>query len=653
MTEEKGRADPGAPERPHLPVSVAGAGSNTQEEVRRMAVRYPAGWLDELRSRSDLVQVVSGYVALKKNGRKYWGLCPFHGEKTASFSVDAEAQLYYCFGCKAGGNVFSFLMDMEHLTFQEAVEQLAERARIALPQMIEDEDYERRRSQRERLLNANREAARFFHEMLFRPEGAASLEYLRKRGLSDGVIRKFGLGAAPEGWDTLTKTLQEKGYSLEELRLAGLTIVKEAVSATEETPAKPRRAFDMFRNRAMFPIIDQYGNVLAFGGRILGKGEPKYLNTSDTPVFNKRKGVFAANLLRKERNLDRVILVEGYMDVVSLTQFGIRGVVATLGTALTNEQARLLKRYAPQVYLSYDGDAAGQHAILRGLEILKEEGVPARVLDFPDGLDPDEFIRRDGAEGFRKLPALTPETYRIRRLKEGTDLSTREGKVDYARKAIAVFAPLEPVERDGYLRDLAVQTGFSLEVLEAQLNEELKRIGSVPPSRSRPGRIDPAETVGFMPTSGTEKRQAGPGLRKKLTEAELKTLRAQEMLLGLLATSRLPEDLTVEEDFDDPELKCIYQDLKAGVKPASLVDRAMDGETRSRLTRLLMTPVAGSTDELISMAQDCVARIRQGGQEKKLKEIEERLANCNDETEQLGLLAEYQAVSERLRKMMD
>ena len=617
-----------------------------------MASRYPTGWLDELRSRSDLVQVVSGYVSLKKNGRKYWGLCPFHGEKTASFSVDGEAQLYYCFGCKAGGNVFSFLMDMEHLTFSESVEQLAERAHMPLPRMIEDEDYERRRSQRERLLNANREAARFFHETLFSPAGAASLAYLRKRGLSDGVIRKFGLGAAPEGWDTLTKHLQEKGFSLEELQLAGLTVIREAVPATEDTPVKPRRAFDMFRNRAIFPIIDQYGNVLAFGGRILGKGEPKYLNTSDTPVFNKRKGVFAANLLRKERNLDRVILVEGYMDVVSLTQFGVRGVVATLGTALTNEQARLLKRYAPQVYLSYDGDAAGQHAILRGLEILKEEGVPARVLDFPDGLDPDEFIRRDGPEGFQKLPAIAPEAYRIRRLKEGMDLSTREGKVEYARKAIAIFAPLEPVERDGYLRDLAIQTGFSREVLEAQLAEELKRTGAAPPQPARPRRMDPEEAVGFVPTGETEKRQAaGNGSRNKLSEAEWKMIRAQEMLLSLLATGLLPEDLATEEDFDDPELKLIYQDLKKGAKPASLVDQAADGETRSRMARMLLTPVAGSTDELISMAQDCVTRIRRGGQEKKLKEIETRLANCNDETEQLGLLAEYQAVSERLRKM--
>ena len=617
-----------------------------------MAGRYPAGWLDELRSRSDLVQTVSGYVALKKNGRRYWGLCPFHGEKTASFSVDAEAQLYYCFGCKAGGNVFSFLMEMEHLTFQEAVEQLAERAGMPLPQMIEDADWERRRSQRERLLNANREAARFFHETLFTPAGEASLAYLRKRGLSDGVIRKFGLGAAPEGWDSLTKHLLEKGYSLEELQLAGLTVVREAVPAGEGTPAKPRRAFDMFRNRAIFPIIDQYGNVLAFGGRILGKGEPKYLNTADTPVFNKRKGVFAANLLRKERHLDRVILVEGYMDVVSLTQFGVKGVVATLGTALTAEQARLLKRYAPQVYLSYDGDAAGQHAILRGLDILKEEGVPARVLDFPDGLDPDEFIRRDGPEGFAKLPAITPEAYRIRRLKDGADLSGQEGRADFARKAMAIIAPLDPVEREGHIRELMIQSGFSREVLDAQLEEELAKQGRSGNRTPRPRRPERAELLMEEgPGGGTDSQRTPEGKQKQRTEAEWKILRAQEMLLSLLATGRLPKDLAQEEDFDDPELKYIYQELSRGTSPAALVDGAADAESRSRLTRLLLSPPAGSTDEMISMAQDCVGRIRRGGYEKKLQEIGDRLAKCNDEHEQLALLTEYQAVSESLKKI--
>lgn len=222
------------------------------------------------------------------------------------------------------------------------------------------------------------------------------LDYLKRRGVSDGVIRKFGLGAAPNSWDALTRAMQAKGYTTEELQMAGLIVIKDAEEATADRPARPRRAFDMFRNRAIFPIIDQYGNVLAFGGRAIENVQPKYLNTSDTPIFNKRLGVYAANLLRKERHLERVVLVEGYMDVVSLTQFGVTGVCATLGTALTSEQAKLLKRFAPMVYLSYDGDSAGQHAILRGLDILEAEGIPARVLDFPDGLDPDDSSAATG-----------------------------------------------------------------------------------------------------------------------------------------------------------------------------------------------------------------------------------------------------------------
>ncbi|MBQ6400239.1 MAG: DNA primase, partial [Clostridia bacterium] len=429
-----------------------------------MSSRYPSAWMDELYARSDIVQVVSGYVALKKKGRKHWGLCPFHGEKTASFSVDEERQLYYCFGCKAGGNVITFVRDIERLSFREAVELLAERANLPLPAMIEDPDYERRRTQRGRLLSANREAARYYHERLFRPEGAAVLNYLRGRGLSDAVITRFGLGAAPADWEALTKHLLSLGYTLEELSLAGLTVLKPSPDGSS-----PPRSFDMFRDRAIFPIIDMDKNVIAFGGRCLGKQEPKYLNTSDTPVFNKRKGVYAANLLRRQRNLKRVILVEGYMDVVSLSQFGIEGVCATLGTSLTNEQARLLRRFAPEVYLAYDGDAAGQKAILRGLEIFGQEDVPVRVLDFPDGLDPDEFIRRDGAEAFRALPRLTPAAYRLRRLKSQTDLSDPEKRMQYARDAAVVLKDLDPVERETHLKTLAVETGFSREILLEQM----------------------------------------------------------------------------------------------------------------------------------------------------------------------------------------
>ncbi len=590
-----------------------------------MASRFPAAWLDELRSRADIVQVISGYVQLKRNGHRYWGLCPFHGEKTASFSVDAERQLYYCFGCKAGGSVIQFIMDIERLDFPDAVKFLADQLHMPLPQMEEDPDYQRKRDQRDRLLAANREAAQFFHRTLFTDAGKPVLDYLKRRGLTDGVIRKFGLGASPEGWDTLTKHLQSSGYTLDELRLAGLTVVKETEPATAEQPAKPRRAFDMFRGRAIFPIIDQYGNVLAFGGRALGDQQPKYLNTSDTPVFNKRLGVFAANLLRKERHLERVILVEGYMDVVSLTQYGVTGVCATLGTALTGEQARLLKRFAPKVYLSYDGDSAGQHAILRGLDILQAEGIPARVLDFPDGLDPDEFIRRDGLEGFQQLPALSPETYRMRRLREQYDLSTQEGRTEYAKACAAILRNLEPVELENRLQELMVQTGFSREVLIAQ-------IGVAPRAAASPAAPKPA------------------AVRRPRPEQKGEDARAQELLISLMATGRLPKDIINEQDFEDPLLKSLYVDLTRGLSPAGLVEAQQDEAVRARVSELLLTPPSENTDQLIRMAQDCLTSLRRKRIEDRLQAVTQTI-NTLQGADKTAALREVQSLTQALARL--
>jgi len=552
-----------------------------------MAARFPAAWLDELRQRSDIVQVVSGYVQLKRNGHRYWGLCPFHGEKTASFSVDAERQLYYCFGCKAGGSVIQFVMDMERMDFQEAVRFLADQQHMPLPQMEDDPDYQRRRTQRDRLLEANREAAKFFHQTLFTDAGRPMLDYLKRRGLTDSIIRRFGLGASPAGWDALTRHMQGLGYSVEELRLCGLSVVKEAEPATESSPGKPRRVYDMFRNRAIFPIIDQHGNVLAFGGRALGDAMPKYLNTSDTPVFNKRLGVYAANLLRKERHLERVILVEGYMDVVSLTQFGVPGVCATLGTALTNEQARLLKKFAPRVYLAYDGDSAGQNAILRGLDILKAEGIPARVLDFPDKLDPDEYIRRDGLEGFQNLPALTPETYRMRRLRQSHDLSTQEGRTEYAKACAAILRDLEPVELENHLQELMVQTGFTREVLAAQIGLNIAQAAAAPVSPPPPRRPRPTAA-----------------------EASSEDVRAQEMLLSIFATGRVPFNIGDDSDFTDPLLLSLFQELRQGASPASLAESQESDADRERVSRLLLTPPNEDKDQLITMANDCLDKLR-------------------------------------------
>ena len=589
-----------------------------------MASRFPSAWLDELRARADIVQVISGYVTLKRNGHKYWGLCPFHGEKTASFSVDPERQLYYCFGCKAGGSVIQFIMDIERLDFPEAVRFLADQLHMPLPQMENDPDWQRKRDQRDRLLAANREAAQFFHQTLFTPAGEPMLRYLKGRGLTDGVIRKFGLGAAPNAWDGLTQHLLGRGYTLDELRQVGLTVVKEAETLPDGTQ-KPRRAFDMFRNRAIFPIIDQYGNVLAFGGRALGDQQPKYLNTSDTPVFNKRLGVYAANLLRKERHLERVVLVEGYMDVVSLTQFGVGGVCATLGTALTQEQARLLKRFAPKVYLSYDGDSAGQHAILRGLDILEAEGIPARVLDFPDGLDPDEFIRRDGLEGFNPLPALTPETYRMRRLKEQHDLSTQEGRTEYAKACAQILRNLEPVELENHLQQLMVQTGFSREVLLAQIGASVPRAPAVRTASAAPR----------------------PAPRP---EGQSEDLRAQELLISLIGTGRLPADIASQEDFSDPLLKTLYSELTAGRSPAALVEEQEREDLRARVSQLLLTPPSEDTDQLIRMAQDCLASMRRKRIEDKLHGIMRQINTLTGADKQAAM-AEVQALSAQLSRL--
>ena len=356
-----------------------------------MAGRFPSEWIDEVRDRSDIVSVVSEYVPLKRKGAKFWGLCPFHGEKTPSFSVDAERQLYYCFGCHAGGNVITFVMNMERMEFPEAVVHLAERAHMEVPERTGADPAPKK--DRDRLYAALTAAAKFYYKTLYSPQGERALQYLHGRGIRDNVIRRFGLGATAAGHASLTQHLKEQGFSDKELTEANLALERGG------------RVFDTFRDRVMFPIFDPRGRVIAFGGRVIGQGEPKYLNSGDTPVFNKRRNVYGLNFLKGGRR-DRLRLVEGYMDVVSLYQHGVDGCVATLGTALTPEQIRLMKRYAPEILLTYDGDGAGQRAIARGLDLFEAERVPARVTVVPDKMDPDEFVRARGGQALEELGSV-------------------------------------------------------------------------------------------------------------------------------------------------------------------------------------------------------------------------------------------------------
>ena len=421
---------------------------------------FPSAWLDELLHKNDIVSVVSNYVELKPKGRKLWACCPLHGEKTPSFSVSPDKQLFYCFGCHAGGTVIQFVMDMERLTFYEAVQQLAARAGMDLPNEINDRDLQRQRARRKRLTEANRDAARYFCACFTDPKiGHDAQQYAARRGLNPEIVTRFGIGYAPDSWDSLKTHLQGMGYTETELVDAGL-LVKNAERGT---------VYDAFRGRLIFPILGVTGQVLGFGARVMGDEKPKYINTGDTPVYNKRNNLYGLNLHKNEK-LDDLIMVEGYMDVIGLYKAGVKNAVASLGTALTQQQARLLKRYVEKVYIAYDGDAAGQNATVRGLDILKNEGLEVRVITFPDDLDPDEYVQVYGKEGFDRLKenALSLNAFKLEAMAKNYDLSDENAREQYAKAACAFVAGLQPIEQERYYRLIAKKTGYALEALEAQ-----------------------------------------------------------------------------------------------------------------------------------------------------------------------------------------
>lgn len=578
-----------------------------------MAGRFPSAWLDELFSRADIVQVVSAYLPLKREGHRYWGLCPFHNEKTPSFSVTPDLNLYYCFGCKAGGNVVQFIMEMERLDFQEAVKLLAERMHMPLPEMETDPAYEARQNRKERMYAINREAAQFYHNYLWTPGGKNVLDYLYKRGLNDGVIRKFGLGASPDHWDVLTKHLKQAGYTTDEIRDAGLCVIKESGT------------FDMFRNRAMFPIINTQGQVLGFGGRAMGSAMPKYMNTTDTLVFNKRLGVYAANLLKKLRDLKRIILVEGYMDVVALTQNGVQGVVATLGTALTPEQARLLKRFAPEVWIAYDGDNAGQNAIMRALDIFEAESIPAKVLFLPDKLDPDEYIRQRGLEAFKTIRPLPSVEYRLMRAEIEHDLSNEDGCMEYAKACSAILQKVrEPIELDRYLEKLSVKTGFSKEVLAAQVG---------------------VNTTSYKPESKREK------LPSRQREEAIEGIKAEKTLLALISTGNLPQGTVKEEDFTDDTLRDLFRQLTSGKSPAVLIQEAQDDKTRKLCGEIFLQLTDHDYQETVVVAQECLRKLRISRFQKMIDTQKEKMKQAQDPQERTAALLEIASLSKELSRL--
>lgn len=423
-------------------------------------MRLSDSFLEQLRANTDIESVISPYVNLRRRGKNLVGLCPFHNEKTPSFTVYPENGSFYCFGCGVGGDVITFVRRMENLDYMEAVKQLADRAGMALPEDGYDDTLAKKRTA---VLAANRAAAKFFHSQLFTDRGRHALNYFLDRGLTMETIRHFGLGFAPDDWRALKNHLNEQGFD---------DILLESANLLRRSDKNGKVSYyDNFRNRVMFPIIDPRGNVIAFGGRVLDDSKPKYINTSDTLVYKKSNGVFALNFA-KNGNDGKLIIAEGYMDVIALHQAGFTNAVACLGTALTKEQANLLSRYADEIILSYDADEAGQKATARALGIFGTTVMEIKVLRLTGGKDPDEIIKKYGAQRFRDIinGAANDTEYRLLRARQGIDLSTDDGKVKYLSAATEVLAGIpSPVEVDVYASRLANELGVDKLAIESQV----------------------------------------------------------------------------------------------------------------------------------------------------------------------------------------
>lgn len=423
-------------------------------------MRLSDSFLEQLRANTDIESVISPYVNLRRRGKNLVGLCPFHNEKTPSFTVYPENGSFYCFGCGVGGDVITFVRRMENLDYMEAVKQLADRVGMALPEDGYDDTLAKKRTA---VLAANRAAAKFFHSQLFTDRGRHALNYFLDRGLTMETIRHFGLGFAPDDWRALKNHLNEQGFD---------DILLESANLLRRSDKNGKVSYyDNFRNRVMFPIIDPRGNVIAFGGRVLDDSKPKYINTSDTLVYKKSNGVFALNFA-KNGNDGKLIIAEGYMDVIALHQAGFTNAVACLGTALTKEQANLLSRYADEIILSYDADEAGQKATARALGIFGTTGMEIKVLRLTGGKDPDEIIKKYGAQRFRDIinGAANDTEYILLRARQGIDLSTDDGKVKYLSAATEVLAGIpSPVEVDVYASRLANELGVDKLAIESQV----------------------------------------------------------------------------------------------------------------------------------------------------------------------------------------
>ena len=569
----------------------------------------PEKFITELTDRSDIVDVVSGYVRLtKRSGANLFGLCPFHSEKTPSFSVNRDKQIYHCFGCGKGGGVISFIMEIENLSYPEAIAFLARRAGMQMPE--ETDSAESRK--RARMFALNRDAARFFYAQLSEPAGEAARAYIRQRGISGAMVKNFGLGAAPDSWEALRRAMREKGYTDQELFDAGL--VKRGKSGG---------FYDAFRNRLMFPVIDVQGRVIGFSGRILGGEGAKYINSPDTLVYDKGRNLFALNLAKKSKS-GYIILSEGNIDVVSLHQAGFDSAVASLGTALTNEQARLISRYTNEVIIAYDSDGAGLKASQKAIGIFEKLDVKVRILRMSGAKDPDEFIKLKGAEAFRRLieDSENQLDYQLGRIRSKYDLTVDEQKVDFVREAGELLAKIpDGVRREIYAQRVAETAGIKAEVVTGDVERRHRRLLSAGKKAEQRELAQPEKLV---QPAARELRYDDP----ESAVAEEGLIRLLYLEPGLITAAELPQ----AEDFSSAALGKIYSVLTARIRSGSAVSADMlAGELEpgemDLLISLLQKPETLSRSR--QSASDYIAKIRERKERRKggtdLRELQKRL----------------------------
>ena len=535
-----------------------------QIEVRE-GMYYPDELIEEVRMKNDIVDVISGYVRLQKKGANYFGLCPFHNEKSPSFSVSPGKQMYYCFGCGAGGNVYTFIQEYENYTFPEAVKMLADRAGVNLPEIEYSEEAKKAESKRSRLLEINKEAAKYFYFQLRARQGETGYRYLRDRQLSDETIKKFGLGFANKTSNDLVQYLRSKGYSPELIHEAGLCNVDEK-----------HGMYDKFWNRVIFPIEDINHRVIGFGGRVMGDGTPKYLNSPETPIFDKSRNLYGLNFARTSRK-GNIILCEGYMDVISMHQAGFDQAVASLGTAFTLGQASLLKRYTKEVLLSYDSDGAGVKAALRAIGILKEAGLTGKIISLEPYKDPDEFMKNLGKEAFQERidHAENSFLFEIRMLEKEYNLSDPEDKTRFHREIARKLCDFsEEVERENYIEAVAEKYHIGFENLR-------KLVGSI---AAQTGLAKPVE----RPKSGIHKKTTPEENSKKTQRLLLTWLVEEPQLYKKIERFIGPEDFT--EELYVRVAERLFAGLEKGeLNAASIISLFPDEEEQREVASLFNT----------------------------------------------------------------